>query len=117
LYPERGQPSLSPWQLALVRVLQFRENLPDRQAAEAVRARIDWKFFLGLELTDPGFDFSVLSEFPGAPWARLRLGGAEARLQHIAIAAAINLDCIVASLEEIPRALTRTSRFAALKPV
>jgi transposase len=76
LYPERGQPSLSPWQLALVTVLQFRENLPDRQAAEAVRARIDWKFFLGLELTDPGFDFSVLSEFRD----RLRLGGAEAIL-------------------------------------
>ena len=43
--------------------MQFRETLPDRQAAEAVRARIDWKYFLGLELTDPGFDFSVLSEF------------------------------------------------------
>jgi transposase len=76
LYPERGQPSLSPWRLALVTVLQFRENLSDRQAAEAVRARIDWKFFLGLELTDPGFDFSVLSEFRD----RLRLGGAEAIL-------------------------------------
>jgi transposase len=76
LYPERGQPSLSPWQLALVTILQFRENLPDRQAAEAVRVRIDWKFFLGLELTDPGFDFSVLSEFRD----RLRLGNAEALL-------------------------------------
>jgi transposase len=76
LYPERGQPSLSPWRLALVTVLQFRENLSDRQAAESVRARIDWKFFLGLELTDSGFDFSVLSEFRD----RLRLGGAEALL-------------------------------------
>jgi hypothetical protein len=28
-----------------------------------VRARLDWKYALGLELTDPGFDFSVLSEF------------------------------------------------------
>ena len=63
LYPTRGQPALSPWRLGLVTVLQFRENLPDRQAAEAVRGRIDWKYLLGLDLTDPGFDFSVLSEF------------------------------------------------------
>src|SRR5262245_47811856 len=63
LYPRRGQPALPPWRLALVTVLQFRENLADRQAADAVRARIDWKYLLGLELTDPGFDFSVLSEF------------------------------------------------------
>jgi hypothetical protein len=47
----------------LVTIMQFRENLADRQAAEAVRARIDWKYLLSLELTDPGFDFSVLSEF------------------------------------------------------
>ena len=76
LYPEDGQPALSPWRLALVTILQFREHLPDRQAAEAVRARIDWKYLLGLELTDAGFDFSVLSEFR----ARLLAGGAEARL-------------------------------------
>src|ERR671916_470581 len=63
LFPKRGQPGLSPWRLALVTLLQFRETLADRQAAEAVRARIDWKYLLGLELTDPGFDFSVLSEF------------------------------------------------------
>ncbi len=44
-------------------VVQFAENLPDRQAAEAVRSRIDLKYLLGLELTDPGFDFSVLCEF------------------------------------------------------
>jgi len=43
--------------------MQFRENLADRQAAEAVRAWIDWKYLLGLELDDPGFDFSVRSEF------------------------------------------------------
>jgi len=52
-----------PWRLALVTVLQFAEGLPDRQAADAVRGRIDWKYALGLELTDPGFDFSVLCEF------------------------------------------------------
>jgi transposase len=63
LYPSHGQPGLPPWRLALVTVLQFRENLSDRQAAEAVRARIDWKYLLGLELTDPGFDYSVLSVF------------------------------------------------------
>jgi transposase len=63
LYPTHGQPGLPAWRLALVTVLQFLENLPDRQAADAVRARIDWKYTLGLELTDPGFDYSVLSEF------------------------------------------------------
>jgi len=43
--------------------MQFLEDLSDRQAADAVRSRIDWKYILGLELDDPGFDFSVLSEF------------------------------------------------------
>ena len=57
----------------LVTIMQFRENLADRQAAEAVRARIDWKYLLSLELTDPGFDFSVLSEFRD----RLLAGSAE----------------------------------------
>lgn len=42
--------------------MQFAEGLSDRQTADAVRARLDWKYALGLELTDPGFDFSVLSE-------------------------------------------------------
>src|SRR5512135_2729533 len=63
LYPQRGQPAAAAWRLALVSVLQFLEGLPDRQAAEAVRGRIDWKDALSLDLTDPGFDFSVLSEF------------------------------------------------------
>jgi transposase len=63
LYPRRGQPALAPWRLALVTVLQFREDLSDRRTAEAVRVRIDWKYLLGLELTDPGFDDSVLCEF------------------------------------------------------
>jgi transposase len=76
LFPASGQPGLSPWRLALVTLLQFRENLADRQAAEAVRARIDWKYLLSLELTDPGFDFSVLSEFRD----RLLAGSAEALL-------------------------------------
>src|SRR6266436_890578 len=63
VFPMNGQPGLPPWRLALVTMMQFRENLADRQAAEAVRVRIDWKYLLSLELTDPGFDFSVLSEF------------------------------------------------------
>jgi len=63
LYPQRGQPAEAPWRLALVSVMQFREGLSDRQAADAVRGRMDWKYLLGLELSDPGFDYSVLSEF------------------------------------------------------
>jgi transposase len=76
LYAHTGQPGFTPWRLALVTIMQFRENLADRQAAEAVRARIDWKYLLSLELTDPGFDFSVLSEFRD----RLLAGSAEALL-------------------------------------
>jgi transposase len=76
LYPRRGQPALAPWRLAVVSVLQVLEGLPDRQAAEMVRSRIDWKYVLGLEMTDPGFDFSVLSEFR----ARVIAGGAEGQL-------------------------------------
>jgi transposase len=72
LFSKEGTPGLPPWRLALVTILQFHENLSDRQAAEAVRARIDWKYLLSLELTDAGFDFSVLSEFR----ARLIKGGA-----------------------------------------
>jgi transposase len=63
LYPSHGQPAQAPWRLALVTVFQFQEGLSDRQAAEAVRGRIDWKYALSLELTDAGFDASVLSEF------------------------------------------------------
>jgi len=58
LYPTRGQPAETPWRLAAVTILQFLEGLSDRQAAQAVRSRIDWKYLLGLELTDPGFDWS-----------------------------------------------------------
>lgn len=63
LFSNLGQPAQSPWRLALVCVMQFVENLSDRQTAESVRARIDWKYALSLELTDSGFDYSVLSEF------------------------------------------------------
>src|SRR5918997_6532864 len=63
LFPRRGQPAKDPACLALILVMQFAENLTDRQAADAVRGRIDWTYALGLELSDPGFDFSVLSAF------------------------------------------------------
>ena len=63
LYPERGQSTIAPWRLTLILIMQFLENLSDRQAADAVRGRIDWKYALSLELEDEGFDFSVLSEF------------------------------------------------------
>src|SRR5947209_614619 len=59
--------------LAFITVVQFIEGLPDRQAADAVRGRIDLKYALGLELTDPGFDFTLLSDFR----QRLIEGGAE----------------------------------------
>lgn len=76
LYPRVGQHGVAPWRLALVTIMQFAEDLSDRDAADAVRGRIDWKYVLGLELDDPGFDFSVLSEFR----TRLVKGEAERRL-------------------------------------
>jgi len=63
LFSSHGQPALSPWRLALITIMQYAENLTDRQAADAVRGRIDWKYALSLELTDYGFNYSVLSEF------------------------------------------------------
>jgi transposase len=76
LFPTHGQPAFAPWRLALVTVFQFLEGLTDRQAADAVRDRLAWKYALSLELTDPGFDHTVLSEFR----SRLVAGNAEQRL-------------------------------------
>jgi transposase len=76
LFPTRGQPAEAPWRLALVTILQFAEGLSDRQAAQAVRRCIDWKYALSLELTDAGFHYAVLSEFR----TRLLTGQAEQRL-------------------------------------
>jgi transposase len=76
LFPARGQSAESPWRLALVTIMQYVEGLSDVQAADAVRGHIDWKYALSLELDDPGFDASVLSEFR----TRLLEGGAEERL-------------------------------------
>jgi transposase len=63
LFAVVGQPAIAPWRLALVTLLQFAEGLTDRQAADAVRSRLDWKYLLALPLDDPGFDASVLCEF------------------------------------------------------
>jgi transposase len=76
LFAARGRPAWSPARLVLVLVLQFVEGLTDRQAADAVRARLDWKYALGLDLCDPGFDASVLTEFR----ARLLADGQAERL-------------------------------------
>ena len=73
LYATEGQPALHPGRLALICVMQYMGNLSDREATEAVAARIDWKYALGLELTDPSFDSSVLSLFR----SRLLKGGKE----------------------------------------
>lgn len=76
LFSHQGRAAESPGNLALVLVMQQAEGLTDRQAAEAVRSRIDWKYLLGLALEDEGFDDSVLSEFR----SRLIAGSMEQRL-------------------------------------
>ena len=63
-------------------VLQRAEKLTDRLAAEAVRARLDWKYLLGLSLDDPGFDHSVLPEFR----ARVAEAGLEQDLLDVLLA-------------------------------
>ena len=75
LFPTRGRPAEVPWRLALVTIFQFAEDLSDRGAADAVRARIDWKYALALPLDDTGFDHTVLSKF------RRRL--VEGRAEHL----------------------------------
>ena len=86
LFPRRGRPAEAPGRLALAVVLQFVENLSDRDAADAVRGRIDWKYALGLALTDSGFDHTVLSEF------RTRLVAGKAEL--------LLLDALLRRLQE-----------------
>src|SRR5262249_39023076 len=73
IFPPQGQPAEAPVRLALATILQFAECLSDRAAADALRSRIDWKYLLCLELTDSGFDHTVLSEFR----TRLLEAGAE----------------------------------------
>ncbi len=79
LFPPHGQPAFAPWRLALVTIFQFMEGLTDRQAADAVRDRLAWKYALSLELTDAGFDHTVLSEFR----SRLVAGNAEQHLLNL----------------------------------
>jgi len=81
-YPRDGRPGLSPAQLATVSVLQFLLDLSDRDAAEAVRCRIDFKYALGLDPGDPGFHHSVLSDFR----ERLLEDGRADRLLDLALA-------------------------------
>lgn len=63
LFPKRGRAAEAPWRLALVTVLQALEGLSDRQAAEYVRTRIDWRYALALPLDETGFDHSILTDF------------------------------------------------------
>ncbi|MFD5271598.1 transposase [Streptomyces sp. NPDC058335] len=79
----RGRRGWSPGQLALVTVLQFAANLTDRAAAHRVRSGMDVKYTLGMELDDPGFDASVLSEFR----ARLVEHGLEERALDLLLTA------------------------------
>jgi transposase len=76
LFPKRGRAAEAPWRLAMVTVLQALENLSDRQAAEMVRGRLDWKYALSLPLDDQGFDASILVDFR----QRLLEHGAQDRL-------------------------------------
>lgn len=85
LFSTRGRPAEAPWRLALVTLLQFAENLSDRDAADAVRARLDWKYVLALALDDPGFESTVLCEFR----ARLVDGHAEHELPDAVLAVAV----------------------------
>src|SRR5215213_4592389 len=107
LFPPHGRPAEAPWRLALVTVLQFAEGLTDRQAADAVRDRLAWKYLLGLDLTDTGFDFSILSDFR----ARLVAGEAEQLLLD-----ALLDRCKAAGLVK-PRGRQRTDSTAVLAAV
>jgi transposase len=95
-YGTRGAPGISPAQLAMVTVLQFTENLTGRQAADAVRGRLDWKYCLGLELDDDGFDFSVLSGFRD----RLVAGAMEAALLEALLARLGALGLVTAGMRQ-----------------
>src|SRR5918997_637608 len=107
LFPAYGRPAEAPWRLALVTVLQFADGLTDRQAADAVRDRLAWKYPLGLELTDTGFDFTILGDFR----ARLVAGEAEQLLLD-----ALLDRCKAAGLVK-PRGRQRTDSTAVLAAV
>ncbi len=79
---QRGRPAESPGRLALVLVLELLEDVSEATAADFVRSRLDWKYLLGLEPDDPGFDASVLTEFR----QRLIAGHAESLLLETVLA-------------------------------
>ena len=108
LFPRRGQPAEAPGRLALATVLQYMEGLSDRQAADAVRGRIDWKYALGLPLTDPGFDHTVLSEFR----SRLIEGKAERLLLDTLLRDLRERDLIKARGRQRTRLYARVGRCA-----
>jgi transposase len=91
-FSDRGPQGWSPGRLALVTVLQAVENLADRQAADAVRDKISWKYALGLGLSDDGFDFSVLSEFR----TRVVEHGLEAKVLDLLVARLVELGLLKA---------------------
>ena len=91
-FADRGPQGWSPGRLALVTVFQAAENLTDRQAAEAVRDKISWKYALGLGLSDSGFDFSVLSQFR----ARIVAHSLEARVLDLLVARLVELGLLKA---------------------
>ena len=66
IFEVRGRPAIAPWRLALVTVMHFAEGLSDRQAAEDVCAFIDWKYALGLELTEPTFSHWLVAVIDGS---------------------------------------------------
>ncbi len=72
LFPKRGRAAEAPWRLALVTALQALENLSDRQAAEMVRGRLDWKYALSLPLEDEGFDASILVDGSISAWSPMQ---------------------------------------------
>ncbi len=102
VYAKVGQPAIPPWRLALISVMQFAENLSDRQEAFAVRAWIDWKYALSLPLNDSGFHYSVLSEFRDQRLAR-KSGKQIARY----------LPCALEASRLPPRPLAAMNRFYA----
>src|SRR5215472_16108756 len=99
-YPRDGRPGISPARLATVSVLQFLLDLSDRDAAEAVRCRIDFKYALGLDLDDPGFHHSVLGDFRD----RLLVDGRADRLPDLALTRLeLVTEAVRAALEELAR--------------
>ncbi|WP_327044667.1 transposase [Microbispora sp. NBC_01189] len=106
LFPGDGRPAESPGRVVLALVLQYAEGLSDRQAADAVRGRLDWKYALGLEVEDAGFDFSVFSEFRD----RVIAGSAEERIWNCCWNVRGRLGCCARVVARVPTPLTSCRR-------